>query len=106
MQDVQGNKPEQNCASQGPRIRRELENWPFTGWCDYGYWQDGQLTRGKPAHVAKIHAIPFVKLQSTEQERSEAQTTRRNTAKSRQERTGAILGDWLAQIPTLDEWKR
>jgi hypothetical protein len=101
------------CNSVGAQIPREPRDSCyeqqaniFNGWCLYGYWQDGVLTRGKPSNVARFHAKPIPQLTAEEQRKEERKSWRRNASRAVYKPASKDFSEWLAHIPTLDEWRR
>jgi hypothetical protein len=94
---------EQSSTAQQPRIL-------FTGWCIYGYWLNGELLnrtqykdRFGPIRAVKSKEAPKQKYE--ERLKEERKSWRRNTPKTAYQPATQEFSAWLAQIPTLDDWK-
>jgi hypothetical protein len=77
----------------------------FTGWCYFGYWQDGELLYGKPG-LSNWASWPESRKQSSTDERKAKREAWRkaceNAAVTAQEATSALQEHVGYQIPTLD----
>jgi hypothetical protein len=96
---VPGHKIENKISDAGTALA-----FPFSGWTIYGYWLNGEFSRGKPG--LSIWHTPIVKerLVTDEERRAKHEAWKKqveNASLSRSEAASALLDMSGRGIPTL-----
>jgi hypothetical protein len=106
--DVQGHKselPADTPTFTGYPIAPACESVgvPFTGWTYYGFWQNGELLRGKPGLSIWHGFTPRVTAEDRAARRAAWKEQVKHAAISRQEAASALESHLGYVIPTMDE---